>query len=486
MQEKIVMLVVDDVEVNRASLRAMFGQEYEILEAEDGQRAIDILRARRVDIVILDVNMPVLDGAGVLGQMKADSALRNIPVIAKTSIDENMEVKMLEKGADDFIFSPCEPAIIKNRVKNIVQKYVFRQTMLQKKIEEEQHYNKVRDSFITRVSREIREDTQQIMALCEAGDRGECAEKEKILSDIYEQAEHLLTMVESVLDSSNMEHEQASTFGLQGIIKELNEEYASLCREKGIDFTMEKCEMLCENLVGDSRRLKRIWNRLLEKAYDNTQPGERIVSSYQQRRLGKHQVELEITIRGNIGPDDGYPITRSMVELLRGSMQVEDQDFNGVYSVVTIPFRIGKEPVTRKKRMDSIKVMVLDDNELTRDYHAAILARLGVACDTVANGEDATYRLRKAYAEGRGYDICFVNWYMLGGPDIIRQIRGMYAPDIMVIASSTNEKEHMEKEMRAAGVDHVLERPVYQATLYQFLKDICSGTAAQKEKREDV
>ena len=106
MQERLFMLVVDDVDVNRASMKAMFEDEYEIIEAENGLEAMEILRQRKIDVVILDVHMPLLDGAGVLGQMKADSALRYIPVIVKTAIDENMELKMLECGADDFIFSP--------------------------------------------------------------------------------------------------------------------------------------------------------------------------------------------------------------------------------------------------------------------------------------------------------------------------------------------------------------------------------------------
>jgi len=60
MQEKLVMLVVDDVEVNRGSMRAMFREEYEVIEAENGQKAMEILRRKRVDVVILDVCMPIL------------------------------------------------------------------------------------------------------------------------------------------------------------------------------------------------------------------------------------------------------------------------------------------------------------------------------------------------------------------------------------------------------------------------------------------
>ena len=124
MQEKLVMLVVDDVDVNRASFRAMFEQEYRVLEAADGRMAMETLKTQKVDIVILDVYMPEVNGPEVLSQMKANSNLRDIPVIVKTAIDENMEIKMLEKGADDFIFSPCEPEIVKNRVKNIMKKHL--------------------------------------------------------------------------------------------------------------------------------------------------------------------------------------------------------------------------------------------------------------------------------------------------------------------------------------------------------------------------
>lgn len=486
MQEKLVMLVADDVEVNRASLRYMFEQEYEIVEAEDGQRAIDILRERKVDVVILDVFMPVLNGTEVLGQMKADSTLRDIPVIVKTSIDENMEVKMLEKGADDFIFSPCEPAIIQNRVRNIVQKYVLRQAMLQKKIEEEQHLSRVRENFITRVSKDIKGDVQEIITLCAERGQGEAINGADQLARISERAEHLLDTVDSVLDEAGLRHEELLThllpFQLQGVVAELREKYAALCREKGIHFMMEDCEVPYENLVGDYKRLKKVWNRLLEKAYHNTKPGGSINTGYTQRVTGKRQVELEIIVQGNMDPKDEFPITKSIVELLRGTMMVEDIGAKGMLSVVVLPFRVGKEPVTRKRRLDCMKVLVLDDNELTRDYYAAIFARLGVSCDALSNGAEAEQLLRKAYPDGKGYDLCFVNWQMLGSAGIIREIRGMYPPEHMLIVSVTNEKERMEEEMKAAGVDYVLEKPIYQSTIYHFLTDICKGTGQKRKE----
>lgn len=478
MQDRLVMLVVDDVEVNRGSMRAMFSEEYEIIEAENGQDAMDILHQEKVDVVILDVFMPILDGAGMLEQMKADNALRDIPVIVKTAIDENMEVTMLEKGADDFIFSPCEPAIIKNRVRNIVQKYVFRQVMLQKKIEEEQHLSRVRENFISRVSNGMKQDIACIQKLCISKDGMEGSEKE-CLKEIEAHASHLMTTVEEMLGQAKLEHEEQMLhlfpFQLRGVITELTREYMVICQNKKIDFTMKNCEIPYDDLVGDGKRLKQVWSRMLKNVYDNTPPGGSISTSYLQRKIGKGNVELEITVRGNIDPNNEYPIAKSIVELLRGSMIVEDEEGRGIISVITLPFKIGKAPMLRQKKLGNMCAMVVDDNELTRQYHAAILTRLGVTCDTAVNGAGAMDLLHKAYVRGKTYDICLLNWYMLGAKDAIREMRSIFPAESMVIACSTNEKEQVEDEMKLAGVDYVVERPIYQSDLYHLLKDICNG-----------
>ena len=109
MQKNRVMLVADDIDVNRASFRAMFEEENAVLEAGDGNEKLKILEERKVDIVILDMCMPVKSGKQVLKQMKADPKLLDIPVIVKTVIGEERELEMLEMGAMQkmhFIFQP--------------------------------------------------------------------------------------------------------------------------------------------------------------------------------------------------------------------------------------------------------------------------------------------------------------------------------------------------------------------------------------------
>ena len=111
-------LVVDDSRVNRMLLaRALTELGIEPIEAENGFRALDTMAATAVDVVLLDLLMPELDGYGTLERIRADDALRHIPVIVITAVDElDSVVRCIELGATDYLPKPFEPAILRARV----------------------------------------------------------------------------------------------------------------------------------------------------------------------------------------------------------------------------------------------------------------------------------------------------------------------------------------------------------------------------------
>lgn len=121
MTERRVMLIVDDVEINRAILSQFFQNEYDILEAANGQEALETLESRNVDIMLLDLMMPVMGGMELLGLLHKNPRFSHIPVIVTTSQDVvYSEVQALEKGAVDYITKPYNPIIVKIRVKNVM------------------------------------------------------------------------------------------------------------------------------------------------------------------------------------------------------------------------------------------------------------------------------------------------------------------------------------------------------------------------------
>ncbi len=118
------VLIVDDNKVNRMILGRMLWNEYEIVEASNGQEALDILRRgpKKISAVLLDLIMPVMDGYEVLETMRDSIQLEQIPVIITTSsTEEKSEDRALALGANDYILKPYNPAIIRHRLRNTIK-----------------------------------------------------------------------------------------------------------------------------------------------------------------------------------------------------------------------------------------------------------------------------------------------------------------------------------------------------------------------------
>jgi serine phosphatase RsbU (regulator of sigma subunit) len=112
------ILVVDDNQINRMILtRALAEQGYHSATAENGQQALDALRADAFDVVLLDILMPEMDGYQVLEQLKADANLRNIPVIVISALDEmESAIRCIEMGAEDYLPKPFNPVLLRARI----------------------------------------------------------------------------------------------------------------------------------------------------------------------------------------------------------------------------------------------------------------------------------------------------------------------------------------------------------------------------------
>ncbi len=105
--EKKKVLVVDDEENVRRLVRTMLGNKYTVLEAKDGEVAIDIARSQRPDIILMDIMMPNIDGYTACHTIKQDPVTKTIPVVMLTAIGYELNVKLSQKmGADGYITKP--------------------------------------------------------------------------------------------------------------------------------------------------------------------------------------------------------------------------------------------------------------------------------------------------------------------------------------------------------------------------------------------
>ena len=130
MNRREKVLVVDDKGINRYMLGEIFSDQYEIVEASDGYKAIDKIELEKNElaVILLDIIMPKLDGFGVLEYMKEHELLDDIPVVIVTDdSSEETSVKAFEYNVADMVIKPFEQRIIKRRVENIIELYAYKE-----------------------------------------------------------------------------------------------------------------------------------------------------------------------------------------------------------------------------------------------------------------------------------------------------------------------------------------------------------------------
>ena len=118
------LLIVDDNKVNRLLMsRSVDLLGYRSCLAENGQEALDLLHEKEFDLMLLDIEMPVMDGFQVLEAIKKDPDLRDLPVLVTSSMEgiENI-VRCIELGADDYLSKPVNPVLLKARLSSSLEK----------------------------------------------------------------------------------------------------------------------------------------------------------------------------------------------------------------------------------------------------------------------------------------------------------------------------------------------------------------------------
>ncbi len=157
MEDKQCILIVDDVEMNRDLLSMMLEEEYRLLEAKDGNEAIAMLEkyGTQIDLLLLDVVMPNMDGFGVLEVMNQRQWIQDIPVIMVSAENgPDYIAKGYDMGVTDYISRPYDGSIVKKRVKNTMMLYTKQkrlQTIIKEELVAKQKNNRVMIDILSTV-----------------------------------------------------------------------------------------------------------------------------------------------------------------------------------------------------------------------------------------------------------------------------------------------------------------------------------------------
>jgi sigma-B regulation protein RsbU (phosphoserine phosphatase) len=145
--DRFRVLIVDDIETNRDLLRRRLVRLglTEILEAADGAQALAVIRANSLDLVMLDIMMPVMTGFDVLEALKTEGLIERLPVIVISAMNEmEATVRAIELGAEDFLLKPFDPTLLRARVLSTLEKKQLRDEMRQELARKQAELNAAR------------------------------------------------------------------------------------------------------------------------------------------------------------------------------------------------------------------------------------------------------------------------------------------------------------------------------------------------------
>ncbi len=374
-----------------------------------------------------------------------------------------------------------------------------------------QKANKAKSHFLSRMSHEIRTPMNAIigMTTIAATALDNRPRLEDCLTKISGASRHLLMLINDILDMSKIESGNLSLccepFQLPELLNSVTTIIYPQTQAKGIGFEVSLAGVRHERLIGDPLRLSQILLNILGNAVKFTQRGGNIRLELRES-IVRDRVRLHFTIADTgkgmspeflerlfipfaqehsgasaEGTGLGMAITQNMVSLMQGSISVESKQGEGTTFSVVLDFATDANDIPNTApKLESLSVLVVDDDRGTCEHAAIVLDRMGVRAEWVLSGKEAVERVIAAYGNGDGYDVVFMDWKMpnMDGIEATRRIRRHVGPDTLIIIISAYDWSEIEDEARAAGADAFITKPMFQSTIYNTLLSLSRHTHA--------
>ena len=375
--------------------------------------------------------------------------------------------------------------------------------------------SRAKTEFLSNMSHDIRTPMNAIVGLTAiAGANIENQDKVvECLGKITKASRHLLGLINEVLDMARIESGRMSLAEEDFSLPELVDNLLTLTKP-AIDEHHHQLEVHVEHIeheavCGDSLRIQQVFVNLMSNAIKYTPDGGSITFSIKEKPNGFSELGCyEFSIEDNgIGmtpefqkimfepfsrADDhrttkvqgtglGMAITRNIVNLMNGDIQVESAPNKGTKITVTVYLKLQKDEKEQEKELFDLPVLVVDDDQTCCESTVETLREIGIAGEWVLTGKEAVERCAARHKTGRDYFAVILDWKMpeMDGIATARRIRECVGEDVTIIILTSFEFSEIEEEARAAGVDAFMAKPLFRSRLTATLRQFTSG---KKEK----
>jgi CheY-like chemotaxis protein len=520
-KHKFNILIVDDRPENLLSLEGILeSEELVILKAHSGNEALSIMLENDIALVLMDVQMPGMDGFEVAEIMRSSERTRFIPIIFVTAISKQRQhiFKGYESGAVDYLYKPLDLEILQSKIKAFIEffqhKNALEQTtrQLERTIDELNKAKKIaeeattaKSAFLATMSHEIRTPLNGIIGLAELGLMDETirsAQRERLL-DIRNSGESLLEIINEILDISKVEADKLELEEIEFSIREVIEKLVNLLSVK---IFQEKLEFVCEIspdlpdvLIGDPLRIRQILINLLSNAIKFTEEGTvgihiKMVDHVEEQvgiefsiedtgigipkdkisRLFQSYTQVDTsTTRTHGGTGLGLTISQKLVNLMGGTIKVdsvlgEGSKFYFRLNMVTGEQRENPWELKLGKPNNDFNILIVDDHKKSTDIISEILTVWGIKHKFV-NDCPACFNL----LENESFDLILIDYYLksMNGVEVAENIKlklkGKKIPEIVLLSPSKANIDVLK--LKKAEQYEFLTKPLLQNSLKKFL-----------------
>lgn len=379
------------------------------------------------------------------------------------------------------------------------------QKILQDALLVAQKANDAKRDFLSRMSHEIGTPMNAIIGMSAVAfnyldDKKRTAD---CLRKITFSSKHLLMLLNDVLDMSKIENGKLNIrqelFDLKNLVTSLADINYGIATAKGLAFEIVISGFKDELLLGDSMRVNQILLNLLSNAIKFTPKGGSVRLEIRMLRSASDKIWLRFIVKDSGigmkkeflehlyepfeqadngiarkygGTGLGMAITKNLVAIMDGTIEVESQEGAGTTFMVDLPFGVSKVDKKTAAEMEEMRVLVVDDDNDTCEHAVVLLKGMGVNVDWALNGFEAIEKVRSACEDdGRCYDVCFIDWCMpeLDGIETARRMRRYVGPDVLIIIISAYDWSGIEEQAKAAGVNAFIAKPFFASNLYNTL-----------------
>lgn len=370
--------------------------------------------------------------------------------------------------------------------------------------------NRSKTTFLTGMSHEIRTPINAIIGLDTLALKNKALDggTRDYLEKIGDSAHHLLTIINNVLDMSRIESGREflrkNEFSLGTVLEQINSQFAAQCADKGIGYKCRVNGELDDHYIGDDVKLKEVLVNILTNALRTTEESGSITLTAEKTAEYDNQAVLKFCIKDTgvgidkenipkifdeFSQDDGagrskfgssglgLAISKKIVELMNGSIEVESEKGVGtVFTVIVTLHKGNKKENGHVGELDphSLFILVVDDNPIEAQHAQMVLEDAGIRAETCSSGAEALRKMEVQHARKQPYNIVLMDWNMPGmnGMETSIEILKLYDKQSIVVAMTAYSWEDIREEAHAVGVENYIEKPLYAASIIENLERI--------------